>query len=74
MKALTYFLTRIIASEGTSFFEWLFSAAISSALLALIIAAIAKANNKDFGEWFQGSFCLLGGIEFIIYVISVIFS
>lgn len=61
--------------EGTiSFLGWLVGAAIETAIISVIVAAIAHASNKDndFGEWFVGSCIVVGIVEIILGFIGLV--
>lgn len=73
MKALVYFLFRGFQMHGTSFIGWIVSAAIETLILSLIVGGIAKLCGKDFTEWFQGAFGVVGAIEIIIGIIALFF-
>ena len=66
MKGLIFFLLKGFQMHGTSFVGWLISAAIETVILSLIVGGIAKLCDKDFGEWFQGAFYVIGGIELVL--------
>ena len=58
------------ASEDTegflTFIIWLIIAAIECGIVSLVVAAIAaKLFDKDFDEWFGGSFIVMAAIEII---------
>ncbi len=77
MKAGLYVLFKYLFTgtndeEKMSFLVWLIVAAIETAFISVIVAAIAHGIDKknDFGEWFGGSFVVVGIIQIIIGLIT----
>lgn len=53
------------------FLVWLIITAIQTAIISVIIAAIAHGIDKknDFGEWFGGSFVVVGITQIILWIV-----
>lgn len=74
---MKYFaLLKFMEKEPGLFFSLLLgaiSSAINAVLLSLIIAGIATLFDKDFKEFFQGSFYVIFWINIVLMFISIIF-
>lgn len=64
-------ITESLGLDFGGFLVWLIITAIQTAIISVIIAAIAHGIDKknDFEEWFGGSFVVVGIIQIILWIV-----
>ncbi len=66
-----YAFYRLFQQIGIEDIPFLMAALLECAIISLIVALIAKfTHDEDFGDWFKGTFIVVGIIEGIWYMIQ----
>lgn len=56
-------------------FVWLLATCVEVTIISLVVASIAKFGfNKEFSDFFKGSFVVVGIIEILIAIIEILMT